>query len=161
MVVASSALFSSTGVTSGATATGEEPSKGSVYDGDGETTICVDFPGGFFEAFGADVFGFGVAFGAATFELGRTPGVVFVTGVVTFRLGAIFCVTSGAVFAAVVVFALLSRCDRSLLGFGVGLTFVSSAVTLVSERVASDMDDLYELVGERTYRGDRGGDASF
>ena len=123
-----------------------------------ETAIprFVVFFDGSFEAAGAAVFGFGIVFGAATFA----PGVVF---------GAPF----GAVFAAVFFAmtgmksrssssdAVRSRCGKFFLGFGVGLTFVSSAVTLVSERVARDMEDWTELAGERTCRGDRGGDAPF
>ena len=64
-----------------------------MYEGDGETTICVVFPGGFFEAFGAAVFGFGVAFGAATFVRGIGTGVLFALGAAAFDFGAVFWTT--------------------------------------------------------------------
>ena len=148
MVAASSAFFSSTDVTSGATTIGEEPSKGSEYDGFGEAATCVIFPDDFFEA----------------------SGVVFVIGVVIFGLGTAFCVNFGAVFdfaedvflfeltginsvssmfdtidggAGTSSFPFRSRCvpANDFLGFGVGFTLDSTGTTLVSERVASDMEE--------------------
>ena len=107
MIVASSA-----GVTSGSTTIGVDSSKGAVYEGDGETTICVVFPGGFFEAFGAAVFGFGVAFGAATLApvLGAPFGAVF-AAVVVFGIGVFF--TTGVVFAIGAVFGFVEDVRRA------------------------------------------------